>query len=130
MYLNKINHENSIKVIIGLSVVISIVFSFILYGLNLMEVEDKYGDFKELYYKIDKSNDYFVIIDNKEVGFVQKLDDEIFVTVDDCMKHLLNYSNTKIEVYKFELNKTYSKFSLNDANRLKEEKSTELIYKN
>lgn len=119
-----------IKVIIGLSVVISIVFSFILYGLNLMEVEDKYGDFKELYYKIDKSNDYFVIIDNKEVGFVQKLDDEIFVTVDDCMKHLLNYSNTKIEVYKFEVNKTYSKFSLNDANRLKEEKSTELIYKN
>lgn len=119
-----------IKVIIGLTVVISIVFSFILYGLNLMEVEDKYGDFKELYYKIDKSNDYFVIIDNKEVGFVQKLDDEIFVTVDDCMKHLLNYSNTKIEVYKFEVNKTYSKFSLNDANRLKEEKSTELIYKN
>ncbi len=119
-----------IKVIIGLSVVISIVFSFILYGLNLMEVEDKYGDFKELYYKIDKSNDYFVIIDNKEVGFVQKLDDEIFVTVDDCMKHLLNYSNTKIEVYKFEVNKTYSKFSLNDANHLKEEKSTELIYKN
>lgn len=119
-----------IKVIIGLTVVISIVFSFILYGLNLMEVEDKYGDFKELYYKIDKSNDYFVIIDNKEVGFVQKLDDEIFVTVDDCMKHLLNYSNTKIEVYKFEVNKTYSKFSLNDANHLKEEKSTELIYKN
>ena len=95
-----------------------------------MEVEDKYEDFKELYYKIDKSNDYFVIIDNKEVGFVQKLDDEIFVTVDDCMKHLLNYSNTKIEVYKFEVNKTYSKFSLNDANRLKEEKNTELIYKN
>ncbi len=119
-----------IKVIRGLTVVISIVFSFILYGLNLMEVEDKYGDFKELYYKIDKSNDYFVIIDNKEVGFVQKLDDEIFVTVDDCMKHLLNYSNTKIEVYKFEVNKTYSKFSLNDANHLKEEKSTELIYKN
>lgn len=119
-----------IKVIIGLTVVVSIVFSFILYGLNLMEVEDKYGDFKELYYKIDKSNDYFVIIDNKEVGFVQKLDDEIFVTVDDCMKHLLNYSNTKIEVYKFEVNKTYSKFSLNDANHLKEEKSTELIYKN
>jgi len=119
-----------IKVVIGLSVVTSLFFLFILYGLNLMEVEDKYGDFQDLYYKIDKSEDYFVIIDNKDVGFVQKLDDEIFVTVDDCMKHLLNYSNTNIEVYKFGVNKTYSKFSLKEANHLKEEKSTELIYKN
>ena len=57
-----------------------------------MKIEDKYGGFQDLYYKIDKSDDYFIIIENKEVGLVQKLDDEIFVTVDDCMKHLLNYS--------------------------------------
>ncbi len=32
-----------IKVVIGLSVMISIVFLFVLYDLNLMEIEDKYG---------------------------------------------------------------------------------------
>ena len=86
-----------IKVVIGLSVMISIVFLFVLYGLNLMEIEDKYGGFQDLYYEIDKSDNYFIIIENKEVGLVQKLDDEIFVTVDDCMKHLLNYSDKKLK---------------------------------
>ena len=95
-----------------------------------MEVEDKYGDFQDLYYKIDKSEDYFVIIDNKEVGFVQKLDDEIFLRLMIVWKHLLNYSNTNIEVYKFGVNKKrIQKFFLKEANHLKEEKNTELILK-
>jgi len=118
------------KVIIGIAVLVSVAFLFILYGLNLMTIEDKYGDFQELYYTIDKSDNYFVIIDNKEVGFIKKLDKEIYILMDDCMKHLLNYSNKKIEVYEFDLNETYTNFSLNDAIKLKKVKSTELIYKN
>ncbi|MFM7896116.1 MAG: hypothetical protein ACKO8L_09360 [Flavobacterium sp.] len=119
-----------IKVVIGLSVMISIVFLFVLYGLNLMKIEDKYGGFQDLYYKIDKSDDYFIIIENKEVGLVQKLDDEIFVTVDDCMKHLLNYSDKKIEVYRFEVNETKNDFTLKDAVLLKNDNNTKLIFKN
>ncbi len=119
-----------IKVVIGLSVMISIFFLFVLYGLNLMEIEDKYGGFQDLYYEIDKSDNYFIIIENKEVGLVQKLDDEILVTVDDCMKHLLNYSDKKIEVYRFEVNKTKNDFTLKDAVLLKNDNNTKLIFKN
>lgn len=119
-----------IKVVIGLSVMISIVFLFVLYGLNLMEIEDKYGGFQDLYYEIDKSNNYFIIIENKEVGLIQKLDDEIFVTVDDCMKHLLNYSDKKVEVYRFEVNETKIDFTLKDAVLLKNDNNTKLIFKN
>jgi hypothetical protein len=119
-----------IKVVTGLSILISIVFLFILYGLSLMEVEDKYGVFQELYYEIDKSDNYFIIIENKEVGFIQKLDDEIYVTVDDCMKHLLNYSNKKIEVYQFEISETKTDFTIKDAILLKNNDKTELIFKN
>lgn len=119
-----------IKVVIGLSVMISIVFLFVLYGLNLMEIEDKYGGFQDLYYEIAKSDNYFIIIENKEVGLVQKLDDEIFVTVDDCMKHLLNYSDKKIEVYRFEVNETKNDFTLKDAVLLKNDNNTKLIFKN
>lgn len=119
-----------IKVVIGLSVMISIVFLFVLYGLNLMEIEDKYGGFQDLYYEIDKSDNYFIIIENKEVGLVQKLDDEIFVTVDDCMKHLLNYSDKKIEVYRFEVNETKNDFTLKDVVLLKNDNNTKLIFKN
>ncbi len=95
-----------------------------------MEIEDKYGGFQDLYYEIDKSDNYFIIIENKEVGLVQKLDDEILVTVDDCMKHLLNYSDKKIEVYRFEVNKTKNDFTLKDAVLLKNDNNTKLIFKN
>ena len=119
-----------IKVVIGLSVMISIVFLFVLYGLILMEIEDKYGGFQDLYYVFEKSDKYFIIIENKEVGLVQKLDDEILVTVDDCMKHLLNYSDKKIEVYRFEVNETKNDFTLKDAVLLKNDNNTKLIFKN
>ena len=118
------------KIIIGVTISISLVFLFILYGLNLMEIDDKYGGFQDLYYEIDKSDNYFIIIENKEVGLVQKLEDEIFVTVDDCMKHLLNYSNNKIEVYRFEINETKNDFTLKDVVLLKNDNNTKLIFKN
>ena len=118
------------KIIIGICLTLFLFFSYIGYGLYLMSIEDKYGDFQELYSEINKSDDYFVIIDYKQVGFIKKLEGEIYIAIDDNLKHLLNYSNNNIEVYKFEVNETYSSFSLKDAVQLKKEKSTELIYKN
>ncbi|HBD27307.1 hypothetical protein [Flavobacterium sp.] len=118
------------KIIIGISLTLFLFFSYIGYGLYLMSIEDKYGDFQELYSEINKSDNYFVIIDYKQVGFIKKLEGEIYIAIDDNLKHLLNYSNNNIEVYKFEVNETYSSFSLKDAVQLKKEKSTELIYKN
>lgn len=95
-----------------------------------MSIEDKYGDFQELYSEINKSDDYFVIIDYKQVGFIKKLEGEIYILIDGNLKNILNYSNNNIEVYQFEVNETYSNFSLKDAVHLKKEKTTELIYKN
>ena len=95
-----------------------------------MSIEDKYGVFQELYYEIDKSDNYFIIVDNKEAGLIQKLDDEIFVTIDDCMKHLLDYSSKKIEVYQFEISETKTDFTIKDAILLKNNEKTELIFKN
>ena len=118
------------KIIIGICLTLFLFFSYIGYWLYLMSIEDKYGDFQELYSEINKSDDYFVIIDYKQVGFIKKLEGEIYIAIDDNLKHLLNYSNNNIEVYKFEVNETYSSFSLKDAVQLKKEKSTELIYKN
>ena len=118
------------KIIIGICLTLFLFFSYIGYGLYLMSIEDKYGDFQELYSEINKSDNYFVIIDYKQVGFIKKLEGEIYIAIDDNLKHLLNYSNNNIEVYKFEVNETYSSFSLKDAVQLKKEKSTELIYKN
>ncbi len=118
------------KIIIGISLTLFLFFSYIGFGLYLMSIEDKYGDFQELYSEINKSDNYFVIIDYKQVGFIKKLEGEIYIAIDDNLKHLLNYSNNNIEVYKFEVNETYSSFSLKDAVQLKKEKSTELIYKN
>lgn len=118
------------KIIIGISLTLLLSFSYIVYGLYLMSIEDKYGVFQELYYEIDKSDNYFIIVDNKEAGLIQKLDDEIFVTIDDCMKHLLDYSSKKIEVYQFEISETKTDFTIKDAILFKNNDKTELIFKN
>jgi hypothetical protein len=118
------------KIIIGISLTLFLFFSYIGYGLYLMSIEDKYGDFQELYSEINKSDNYFVIIDYKQVGFIKKLEGEIYISIDGNLKNILNYSNNNIEVYQFEVNETYSNFSLKDAVHLKKEKTTELIYKN
>ncbi|MGX7666431.1 hypothetical protein [Flavobacterium pedocola] len=110
--------------------VVLFIFGVIFYGLKMMAIEDRYGDFLELYNKIDASDEYFVIIDGKEVGFIEMLEDEIFLQEGDCLKHIMNYDNNVIEVYQFEPNQTYISFGLADAFKLKKEPSTKLIFKN
>lgn len=120
----------SSKLVLGISLLVLIIISFLGYGLFLMQIEDKYGDFQDAYFEINKSDNYFVIIDNKEVGFIEKLDGEIYISIENNLKHLLNYSNNDIEIYKFEVNETFFNFSIKDVNQLKKESSTKLIYKN
>jgi hypothetical protein len=120
----------SSKILLGISLSVLIIISFLGYGLYLMQIEDKYGDFQDAYFEINKSDNYFVIIDNKEVGFIEKLEGEIYISVENNLKLLLNYSNNKIEIYEFEVNQTFLNFSIKEANQLKKESSTKLIYKN
>ena len=120
----------SSKILLGISLSVLIIISFLGYGLYLMQIEDKYGDFQDAYFEINKSDNYFVIIDNKEVGFIEKLEGEIYISIKNNLKHLLNYSNNKIEIYEFEVNQTFLNFSIKEANQLKKESSTKLIYKN
>lgn len=120
----------SSKILLGISLSVFIIISFLGYGLYLMQIEDKYGDFQDAYFEINKSDNYFVIIDNKEVGFIEKLEGEIYISVENNLKHLLNYQNNDIEIYKFEVNETFLNFSIKEANQLKKVSSTKLIFKN
>lgn len=120
----------SSKILLGISLSVFIIISFLVYGLYLMQIEDKYGDFQDAYFEINKSDNYFVIIDNKEVGFIEKLEGEIYISVENNLKHLLNYQNNDIEIYKFEVNETFLNFSIKEANQLKKVSSTKLIFKN
>lgn len=120
----------SSKILLGISLSVFIIISFLGYELYLMQIEDKYGDFQDAYFEINKSDNYFVIIDNKEVGFIEKLEGEIYISVENNLKHLLNYQNNDIEIYKFEVNETFLNFSIKEANQLKKVSSTKLIFKN
>ena len=98
------------------------------YGLYLMSIEDRYGDFQEVYYNAADRD--IIIINDKDVGFIKKLDGEVYVEQDECLKHLLNYMNEKIEVYHVEVMETYINISYEDALRLKAKPNSRLIYKN
>lgn len=93
-----------------------------------MGLEDKYGDFIELYHKASNGN--LIIIENKEFGFIRKYDRDIFVEEDECMKHILNYSHSKVEVYEINIDQTYSNIKLEDVLELKNKPTSRLIFKN
>lgn len=93
-----------------------------------MEIEDKYGDFQDLYYEGSDGN--LVIIDEKECGFLKRYDRDIFVERGDCLKNILTFSNKNVEVYEVKINETYINFTIEEAKEIKNQSSTKLIYKN
>ncbi|MDI9309505.1 MAG: hypothetical protein QM535_04765 [Limnohabitans sp.] len=95
-----------------------------------MEIEDKYGEFYELYDKIESSENYLVIINNKSFGFIKKLGNDIYIEEDTCLKFILNYTNSKIEVYKFNPRETFTKLTTIEVLKIKSQPDTELIYTN
>lgn len=95
-----------------------------------MDIEDRYGDLQELYYAIDEDENYIVIFKDKECGFIEKLERNIYVSEGDCLKSILNYRKQKMEVYQVEITETYSYFNIEEALALKNKPSSKLIYKN
>ena len=93
-----------------------------------MEIEDRYGDFQDLYYEGSDGN--LVIIDKKECGFLKRYDRDIFVEQGDCLKNILTFSNMNVEVYEVKINETYINFTIEEAKEIKNQSSTKLIYKN
>ena len=116
--------------IVFISVIIFVlgIFAFLYFGLISMEIEDRYGDFQDLYYEASDGN--LVIIDGSECGFIKRYDRDIFIEQGDCLKNILTFSKKKIEVYQVDINETYISFGFEEANKIKNQNSTKLIYKN
>ncbi|GAA4303132.1 hypothetical protein [Nibribacter koreensis] len=76
-----------------------------------MEIEDRYGDLQEIYYKAENGD---VIIDsNKRAGFIYKDSHRIFVEENECMKDLNNWvgvnnDQVKLKVYRPEYLETFT----------------------
>lgn len=117
----------SIILICVLAFIVAI-FTLLHFALISMEIEDKYGDFQDLYYEGSDGN--LVIIDEKECGFLKRYDRDIFVEQGDCLKNILTFSNNNVEVYEIKINETYINFTIEEAKEIKNQSSTKLIYKN
>lgn len=98
------------KVILGVSIaVVAIVTFLILNGLQLMAIEDHYGDLQNVYYKSETGD--LIIDSTKRVGFIKKFSDRIYVEENGCMKDLYNWVNqnqqpVKLSVYRPEISET------------------------
>lgn len=114
------------RILIGSSVLLITLFGYIIYGLYLMSIEDRYGSL-ELYDNAKDGN--LIIIDNKEAGFIKRYDGEIFVVKGDCMKHILNLRPQKFEIYEFSPEETYPYFTIKEALEIKAKPTTKLVYK-
>lgn len=115
-------------VLIIVAVFILGIFTFLYFAFIAMEIEDKYGDFQDLYYQGSDGN--LVIIDKNEYGFIKKYDRDIFIEQGDCLKNILTFSKNNIEVYEVDINETYVNFSFEEAKKIKNQSSTKLVYKN
>jgi len=109
-------------------VIIAIILSILFFSFKEMAIEDKYGEFYELYGKIDKSKNYIVVINKTNYGFIEKLGNDIFVNVDNCYKFILEYSNNQIEVYEFNSRETLNTLTFNDISTIKKRSDTRLIF--
>ena len=116
------------KIIIGISIATILVSGLIVYGLYLMSIEDRYGDLQEVYFEAE---DYDLIIyDTDKVAFIRLFGREVFVEEAECMKHLLYFSDKKIEIYRVKDPDTYFKRNVGDGAELKNDPNSKLIYKN
>ncbi|GGZ64884.1 hypothetical protein [Mesonia mobilis] len=79
------------------------ILGFIIYGLYLMEIEDHYGDYKEVYFK---SNDKDIIVNEEfsKFGIVEKNWKRIYIkTKEKDSVHLYTFSNkykSEIKLYR------------------------------
>lgn len=115
-------------ILISIIVFVIGIFTFLYFCFISMEIEDKYGEFENLYYEVSDGD--LIIIDQAQCGFIKKYDRDIFVEHQDCLKNILTFSKNKVEVYDVKINQTYINFDLKEATNLKNQSSTKLVYKN
>jgi hypothetical protein len=102
--------KKRMKVILGVSIaVVAIVVFLIVNGLQLMAIEDHYGDLQSVYYKSETGD--LIIDSNKRVGFIKKFSDRIYVEENGCMKDLYNWVNqnqqpVSLSIYRPEISET------------------------
>ncbi|MBX0333757.1 hypothetical protein K3G39_10965 [Pontibacter sp. HSC-14F20] len=101
------------KVILGISIsVVAAVVFLIVNGLQLMAIEDHYGDLQIVYYRSETGD--LIVDNNKRVGYIKKYSDRIYVEEDSFMKDLYNWVNNdqqpvSIRVYRPEISETLIK---------------------
>ncbi|MFC7772841.1 hypothetical protein [Flavobacterium sp. GCM10027622] len=92
------------------------------------DIDYKYGEFSPVFHQYDSAKSYFVVIDEKETGFLLKYGDALLVENNKCMTHLTDYSPSQIEVYQFLPEKTFDVFTLQEVKELKKRNSTKLVF--
>ena len=105
------------KYIVLLIIIVIVGLSVFLYTLiKDADIDYKYGEFSQIYHEYNNSKAYFVIIDNKETGFLLKYGDALLVENNACLTHLTNYISNSLEVYEFVPNETFPAFPLRKQN--------------
>lgn len=116
--------------VIVIAVLAGVVFfaSLIGYGLYLMSIEDRYMGMEDVYY--NANNGDMVIIDGNVAGPIKIYGTDVYIESEECMKHILNFHDRKIEVYRVEVTETATGNSSPDAAKIKTSPSSKLIFKN
>ena len=111
-------------------IVVIVSLSLLLYfSIRNANIEYKYGEFTKMYHQYDSNKNYFVVVNNKEVGFLIKYGDVLLVDQNKCLTHFTDYVSDAVVVYQYEPEETFVNFTFKDAEKLKELKSTQLIFK-
>lgn len=117
-------------ILFSIITVIVLLSTFLYFSIRNANIDYKYGEFAKMYHQYDSDNYYFVMVNNKEVGFLVKYGDVLLIDQNKCLTHLTDYVTDSVVVYQYEPEETFVNFTLKDAKKLKEIKSTQLIFKN
>ena len=75
------------QILIGLAVLTAAVFSFIIYGLYLMTIEDRYGDLQQIYFD-SESGDVIINNLNGQTGILEFEGRQVFVNTGKDVQHV------------------------------------------
>jgi hypothetical protein len=116
-------------VIFGL-VVTGTLFSMT-YGFYLMEIEDQYGDYQEIFFQ-SRQGDIVVNRDKKELGMIEKNWKRIYIIDNsDTVDTWTWLSRDELEVYRPSINGLNTKnLKYDNIDNLIDDKKIELIIKN
>ncbi|RZK10041.1 MAG: hypothetical protein EOO46_11970 [Flavobacterium sp.] len=98
--------KSRLKTILICSSIIVLGFvCFIIYGLHLMEIEDRYGDLQEIYFE-GKTGDLIVNNENGNIGKLELENTEILVEDNSRKFKLIEWLNSNQKVIILEIYRT------------------------